>query len=325
MTNNVTPDHVEVALDKTSGAAFELFAQVFMGQIVGTDFVPLGGIHDGGADGAIEAEGIFEGQRAGVFMQATRQEDHRSKIRQTVDRLREFGRSPTTLFYVTARTVLHIDVEEIELSEELGVNVKIRDRNYIAIHLNDSPSSRGAFWTHLGHLLSNLRKPGSAELVTSSKHLRSPAVFVFLQQEIERREGNRTLAESVVDSLIVFALEGTDPEKGILRDRKEILRLIHEDVPFADALMKKMLDERLAYLSAKTLGEGREINHHTQESAYCLPYETRQGVEEENIKDQALVPGHREDDRLGWFTEGQGGLRGRGEARCFVLGAAFAG
>ena len=38
---------------------------------------------------------------------------------------------------------------------------------------------------------------------------------VFLGQELERRRGNADILEAVTDSLILWALEGTNPDNGI--------------------------------------------------------------------------------------------------------------
>ena len=54
---NVHPDLIQIALDKTEGHSFELFAQDFLAVLEGRDFVPVGGVKDGGADGLYECGG----------------------------------------------------------------------------------------------------------------------------------------------------------------------------------------------------------------------------------------------------------------------------
>ena len=68
---NVHPDLIKISLDRVEGFAFERFAQDFWSSLEGRDFVPVGGIGDGGADG------LFECGRDRVFYQFTRQENHR--------------------------------------------------------------------------------------------------------------------------------------------------------------------------------------------------------------------------------------------------------
>ena len=109
---NVHPDYINIALDKVEGFAFERFAQDFWSVLEGRDFVPFGGIGDGGADG------LFECGKARTFYQFTRQENHRDKIRKTVQRLRNFGRTVQTVYYASSRVINHIDQEEDLLGEE---------------------------------------------------------------------------------------------------------------------------------------------------------------------------------------------------------------
>ena len=124
---SVHPDLVKIALDKVEGFQFERFVNDFYPTMVGASFVPLGGVHDGGAD-AFEGGLIHEEAGApNVFYQASVQEDFRGKIRRTVSRLREFGRDPQTLVYVTSRTVNLVDAEERQLTRELNVQIQIRD------------------------------------------------------------------------------------------------------------------------------------------------------------------------------------------------------
>ena len=55
----------------------------------------------------------IDGQRLSLIaMQRSQIKDHNSKIRGTVTRLREFGRTPKRLYYVTSKLIPHIDVEE---------------------------------------------------------------------------------------------------------------------------------------------------------------------------------------------------------------------
>ena len=53
-TKYLHPDLVQIALDRTEGSAFECFAQDFLSVLEGKDFIPVGGVGDGGADGINE-------------------------------------------------------------------------------------------------------------------------------------------------------------------------------------------------------------------------------------------------------------------------------
>jgi hypothetical protein len=91
-----------------------------------------------------------------------------------------------------------------------------------------------------------------------------------------------------VDGLIIYSLEGTDPDKGILLDRQQITAAIADDVPTATTFVEAALDRRLQYLSSKARPEGRAIRWHQKEDEFCLPYDTRRVIESENLEDEEL-------------------------------------
>ncbi len=227
---------VTIALDRVSGDPFEAFAQEFFSAMRGTDYVPLGGMHDGGAEGYVSKIELAAGKPK-HFMQASVQQDFRKKIRATVKRLRQKGRDPEALTYLTSLVIRSIDDEESALGKELGVSLRIRDRNYIANHINDGPRTRASYWHHLESELAFLKSAGKAPILAHSEHVTSPEVFVFLRQELERREGNASLLDAVIDSLALYALEGTDPDKGVLRPIDEVRARIVEAIPSAEQIV----------------------------------------------------------------------------------------
>ncbi len=140
----IHPELIEIALDKAEGFPFERFATDFLSAVEGRNFVPLGGIHDGGADG-VQSRELFETSKSDVFYQITVEENHRNKIKKTVERLKKFGRSPKTIYYVTAKQIPHIDKEEDELGELHNIVIRIRDKKYIISHINDSNGTIAAY------------------------------------------------------------------------------------------------------------------------------------------------------------------------------------
>ncbi|WP_018430111.1 hypothetical protein [Hoeflea sp. 108] len=278
---------VELALERVSSGDFEKFAQAFYGAIQGTNYVPLGGTHDGGAEG-FDVQAVFGDDRPERFMQASITADSRAKIRGTIKRIREFGRNITSLIYVTSVVVPRIDAEEELLSEETGVLVRIRDAKYISAHVNDSLQTIQAFKSFVAHHLYYLREIGGAENIGENPKLPSRSLCVFLGQELERRRGNTELLEAVTDSLILWSLEGTDPDKGIFMNRDEILKKVEAALPSAADFIRGVIDDRLERLSAKENTSGREIRRYRKEKRYCLPFETRQIVEKENEEDEFL-------------------------------------
>ena len=79
MTNTDIPrEIVTIALDNVSGDDFENFANQFFAALEGHDFKPLGGIHDGGADGFKESS-ILESNQTDNFYQFSKEQNHREK------------------------------------------------------------------------------------------------------------------------------------------------------------------------------------------------------------------------------------------------------
>ena len=278
---------IEIALDRAQGHDFELFAQSFLSAMDGDKFIPLGGMHDGGADG-FGAQELLECGRASVFYQVTVQKDHRAKIRSTVGRLREVGRDPKQLVFVTSDAIPQADIEEDNLSDELKVRIRIRDQKYIQHHINLSPATQAAFKQHLASYTDFLRNVGSAHMIGRSSYVTDPSVYVFLQQEVNNRLGNNDLLKTLTDSLILWALNETDPDNNKLMTRGEMLNKILTTIPWSKQFINYELDKRLLALSQKGGANGREVRWYQKDAKYCLPYETRKLISAENAVDEAL-------------------------------------
>lgn len=276
----------EIALGRADGHSFERFAQNFWGALQGSDFVPVGGTKDGGADG-FEAD-LFEDGTATKFLQASIQADPIPKIRRTIKRLIEVGRQPKTLFYLTNMVVPNPDQEEDRLSDELSVRFVIRDHKYIISQINSSLGTIQSYKSYIEQFASFLSEIGSARTMGVSAHLPVRSLCVFLGQELERRRGNTQILESVTDSLIIWSLEGTDPDKDIFMSRAEILEKVLSAIPAAGQFIRGELDNRLATLTAKGGSDGREVRWYKREDKFCLPFETREIVSVENIEDEKL-------------------------------------
>lgn len=284
-----TIDHqlAEIALQRVDGDSFEKFSQAFFGALSGTSFVPLGGTHDGGAE-AFSESGIFEDGRPNHFWQASIEKNHRAKIRKTVARIREFGRDLNQLTYCTSIIIKNIDGEEDILGEELGLRIRIRDQKYIVSQINHSYATIQAFNSYLSPHLSFLKQLGGTTLLSHTPDLPTRTLCVFLGQEVDRRRGNSELLESVADSLILWALEDTNPDEGKFLKRDSIQDRIETALPASRHFIRGVLDNRLQALASKTNTSGREIRWYKKENKYCLTYETRLMVEKENVEDEFL-------------------------------------
>lgn len=278
---------VGLAIAEADTATFERFGQAFYAQLIGRAFVPLGGMHDGGAEGYLEP-GAYEDQSVKHFLQISKQKTYEKKIRDTVKRLREFGRSPNSLTYITSLVISHIDKLEEDLTEELGCLIRVRDGKYIESHINDTEASISAFEAYLRPAVAYLLAPGAANIAPRTSIYTDRTLAVFLRQEVENRGGKTELLDSVADSLIIWALSDTDPLEGKFMTRDEVLERIELTLPSAKRFMRGVIDVHLERLKSKTNTDGRQIRYYSIGSRYCLPYETRQIVAQENLDDEDL-------------------------------------
>lgn len=277
---------LDIALERVSGDVFEDFANVMLGATIGVEFVPLGGVHDGGADGFID---VFQANdRQTTFVQISTASDYQQKMRQTVRRLREFGRLPKVLYYVTSKTIRTIDRVQHDLGQELGIAIVLRDSQWIRANINYSDATIRAFHTYLNPDLHYLMTPGAANLVQNPSLGDARTVCVFLRQEVDRRLGQGNLMAAVVDSLLLWALEGTNPDDGKLMSREEIMKKVNDILPLTDMVDRGFVCRRLETLSSKANATGREVRWHKGADRFCLPFETRQHVKKENVDDEEL-------------------------------------
>ncbi len=275
-------DLINISLDKVEGFPFERFSQDFLSALEGFNFIPVGGQSDGGADG------IYASEQGRIFYQFTVQENHRDKIRKTVRRLKEFGRDLSTLYYLTSKSIPHIDKEEDSLSDELNIRVKIRDRKYICSHINDTIGTVNSYHNHLSTYTNYLANIAVSQEHIKSAHVKDPSVFVFLQHEVTNRRNDRKLIHSLTDSLILWSLSETDPDKGIFMSESELTQKIFTQFPWATKILKGHITQRLTILRSKNNSSGREIRWYGKAKKYCLPYETRHTIKEENQVDEGL-------------------------------------
>lgn len=276
---------VRIALDRTNGTEFERFVLSFLSAKLGAAFVPLGGLHDGGADGLIDTNIFVNQTRQSAFMQASIDKEPITKIRRTVNRLRDIGREPNELLYVTSQVVPKIDLEQETLVRELGVFVRIMDGNYIIYQVPTDSGSINAYYEHLHHQTQYLQGIGRGAVLSSSEHISDPHVYTYLVGQLDRELPDGSFVDGVVDALIVYALEGTDPNEGILMSESEIRTKILATLPAAQAILDDRLRRRLEAISRK--GQ-RRIRWHQHEDRWALPYDDRKELENASIEDESL-------------------------------------
>ena len=94
----------------------------------------------------------------------------------------------------------------------------------------------------------------------------------------------------MAESLILWALQETDPDQGRKMTATDVLNRIAEVVPSAATVLDvAYLHSLMEQLSNKRSGAGRVINWHKSEDRFVLPYATRESLAEENVADENLL------------------------------------
>ena len=193
------------------------------------------------------------------------------------------------LYHVTSRTIKALDSDQHKLTNEYGIQIVLRDRKWIIDNVNYSNATIQAFNTYLYPDLHYLQSFGSSNLVRDSPHIGDArTVCVFLRQEVDRRAGRDDLMIAVVDSLLLWALENTDPVANRLMSREEIEKRVNDVLPLYRLVDTNFIGRRLESLSSKANPSGREVRWHRKDDVFCLPFETRKQVQRENTEDEAL-------------------------------------
>ena len=245
-------DHkkISLALKHVNSEDFEQFTLAFWKAKVGERFVPLGGVHDGGADGIIYPTDQKTGEAK--YVQASTQKDFRTKIRESVNTLRKKRNDFSNLIYCTNQQISSVDLREIELSKELDCSIQIIEHRNLLLQINDSEKTINAFNSYvLPHIISLFYSIGASNTIPKSEFLPDISLCVFLNQELSRKQDKYELLESLTDSLIFWALRNTNPDKNIFMSRNEIAEEVLTAVPSAAQFLYGVLDDRLTELRKK--------------------------------------------------------------------------
>ncbi len=277
----IDPRSFEFAISKIdNGFVFEDFVCAFLAQILGYDFVPAGGIKDRGIDGL---KHVFH--RKGVertIYQTSIESNAEGKLLGSMEKLKANGINYDQFYFVTSRAVKNQDTLTDELFDKYKKPVRIRDVKWLSSQVNTSQGTLNVFQTFVDTHLHEFSSPGKSYVVGDL--INDPRLFVFLRQQWEEEVDKKNLDHVIMDSLILYALEGTNPDKGILRTRDEITADIATKLAVGHRLSDYLLDDRLKALSMKP----RKIKRHRREDAYCLPYETRLKIQDKNLSDARL-------------------------------------
>ena len=263
-----------------NGLVFENFGKDFLAKVFGYEFIPVGGIKDRGIDGLEHT--FHRKQTERIVYQLSIEKDYKGKIKDTLNKLKKNKIKYDQLIYVTNIEIKNKDLLIDELFDEFKKPVIIYDIDWLASHVNDSDGTIRSYKIYIDSSLHEFNKPGKAYTVANLD--KDPRVYVFLSQQVEEKRGKLKLEDILVDSMIIYALDETDPDTGIFLGRDEIVDRVKKLISFDPAVLEKLIDERLRALSQKP----RRINHHKKENAYCLRFEERIAIQNRNLNDVAL-------------------------------------
>ncbi|MDK9702771.1 MAG: hypothetical protein OEL20_06490 [Sulfuritalea sp.] len=276
-------------ISNISGDRFEALAKALFAAELGGDFVPLGGMHDGGADGFLEGK-VLPGKKPGTFYQfsITEKDAARTKVRQTLDALTKVGREPKNLIYATNQLLPKQDLLSQEIFDDYQVLLTIRDFERLKQLVNTEQKSNGVFLAFFSGDIAAIRNSTETLRGSVNQFVKDPTVFAFLDFELRERFAPDHLTDRVVDSLIYWALRDTDPDAGKLLGREEIAEAISSVFPTASSILRPRLNDRLADLARKYQGDSERIRHHKQKDMFCLPFEMRKQLAERALEESKL-------------------------------------
>ncbi|WP_292062696.1 hypothetical protein [Brevundimonas sp. UBA7664] len=283
----VHPDSVLSAFAEIDGDSFEGFFKEFGAGVFGLNFTPVGGKKDGGADGFSESE-IFETNRRLTYFQASIQDNFRDKIRRTVERLREYGREIGNLTYFTSRIIADPDKESLALSDELEVNISIRDGQWIANRINENDITKASYENYLRQF-SGLRgdERRNSSIRIPSEFNTNAAVFVAQQSLVgDSKQGIRGL---VLDSLVFYVLENAAVDDEGFITSIDIFARMQDVFPDGFRFTDTEVAERLALMSSKEHPLGRQIVWDDREAGYALPFSARSAISTDHARFEALI------------------------------------
>lgn len=264
----------------TDGFLFERFAQSLLSLVVGVEFVPLGGVKDRALDG-LDHSWSQRDELTTVY-QISIQADSRTKILNTITALKKYGIKADRLFYVTNQEIREQDKLMEDVYKDHKIILQCRPIGWLRANVRQSEATVRLYAEFIRDNAHQL--PIAGPEIVVKDYAADPRVFVFLRQQLDSQVKDSGLRNLLVDSLILYGLEGTDPDKNLLRSRDEILATIKKVIKFPIDQIQGLVAKRLDHLSSNP----RQINYHGKENKYCLPYETRLRLDQLYIRDSAL-------------------------------------
>lgn len=277
----VDKEAFEYAISKIDdGEIFEHFALNFLSAELGYEFIPVAGSKDRGID-AFQHFFSKKGNEK-IIYQISTEKGHEGKIDATIKKLRANGIDFTKIIYVTNRKINQAEriVDDVFASD--NVHLTIFDLRWFVANATNSPQTINAYQIFVDTYLHEYSKPGNFQTIANLDS--DSRLYVFLGQQFEKDRNSVKIDELLAETLILYALEGTDPDDEKFMTLAEIKLKINKYLKFDPKLIDKTINERIS----KLVSPAKKVRYHPKVQGYCLPYETRIEIEQRNLQDEVL-------------------------------------
>ncbi len=267
---------ISLAIDNISKTDFELWAQKVLTKTEGIDFAPTGGIHDGGQDGFIRE---VDAQPT-HYIQITKQEDTRTKVRETIEHIRK-NRNLNQLTFVTSQVEQNRDLLEAKWGNEFDLRLRIHDRSWLLVRASLDESLKDELYGSVRSLLDELNRATSVRQQIGKQDRLS--IVTYLEAQARSLPSSEDFQSICLDSVVYTALQGTDPLEEKFKTFAEIKNELEESHPQLLAKAPVQLEGRLEFLSSKQ--NTPRLRKHPGDR-FALPYEVRSQFGEFNLSIQ---------------------------------------
>jgi len=277
----VEPKAFEYALSIIEdGFIFEEFVNSFLSAIFGYSFMPVGGLKDRGIDG-LEHSFSRDGYEQYIY-QSSIEKGCKRKLELSIEKLKANSIKFEKFCFITNQIFPNKDNVVEQLYEKHKKQINIFDIKWLSARVNTSITTVNAYKTYILSHLHEFAQPGKSYIAVNL--VDDPRLYVFLRQQWDEKRGDLKAEEILADTLILFSLEETNPEKNLFKTEEEIKNHMNKFTKFDPKLLYGTIERRLQILSSKP----RRINYHSKKKGYCLPYETRLQIQEKNLQDNEL-------------------------------------
>lgn len=263
------------------GQIFEDFSHPFLSNVLGDEFIPVGGTKDRGIDGSFR---LYTRKTKSTFIyQISTELDYENKVEESINKLIDNKVDVDKLIYVTNRKINGKNAFEDAFYVKHAVPLTIYDVDWFSNNIENNESLIRLYDIYIGSNIHEFQKPDTTYV--STNFITDPRLYVFMRQHFESSDSSAEIENKLSETLILYALEGTASEKKLFRNENDIKDRVSKYVKFNPRSLDSALSSQLKTLSSKTV---RKINYHSKEDAYCLPFKTRLILKERDVIERSI-------------------------------------